>query len=72
MHCVSTLGKYGPQRKNLSSIIRGYKSSVTTFARKHDIIFAWQSRFNDRIIDDINGLMFCEQYILNNPANCEK
>ena len=72
MHCVSTLGKFGPQRKNLSSIIRGYKSCVTTFARKNDLIFAWQSRFNDRIIDDINGLMFCEQYILNNPTNYKK
>ena len=26
--------KFGPQRKNLSSIIRGFKSSVTTQARK--------------------------------------
>lgn len=69
MHRVSTLRQFGPQRKNISSIIRGYKSTVTTFARKNDIIFTWQSNFNDRIIDDINGLMYCETYILNNPTN---
>ena len=68
MHCVSTLQKFGPQCKNLASIIRGYKASVTTFARKNNLIFEWQPRYIDRIIDDKLGLMNCEQYICNNPS----
>jgi hypothetical protein len=31
--------KFGPQSKNLSSIIRGYKSGVKTFAVKNNINF---------------------------------
>jgi putative transposase len=38
------------QFKNLSSIIRGYKSAVTAFARKNNIEFDWQTRFHDHII----------------------
>ena len=40
----------GPQSKNLSSIIRGYKAAVTTFSRKNNFEFEWQPLFNDHII----------------------
>lgn len=59
MHCVSTTGKnqspqnqFGPQRKNLSSIIRGFKIGVTKNARLINPDFGWQSRFHDHIIRD--------------------
>ncbi|KOH44101.1 hypothetical protein [Sunxiuqinia dokdonensis] len=51
---VSTSGKpankFGPQSKNLASIIRGFKSAVTMGARKIDSEFAWPSRFHNHII----------------------
>ncbi len=72
MHGVFTQHRFGPQRKNLSSIIRGYKSAVTTYARKHDIIFGWQSSFYDRVITDSIDFMKCENYIDNNPSNWKK
>ncbi|WP_436415150.1 transposase [Petrimonas sp.] len=60
---------FGPQRKNLASIIRGIKSSVTGFANKNDIKFAWQSRFHDRIVRDYHELNRIADYIENNPFN---
>src|SRR5690606_7047610 len=45
MHCTSTLetpkNKFGPQSKNLASIIRGFKMAVTANARKIHVSFAW-------------------------------
>ena len=62
--------KFGPQYKNLSSIIRGFKSSVTTNARKiGNTEFAWQSRFHDHIIRDAKSFERIQNYILNNPKN---
>ncbi|MCK4813725.1 MAG: hypothetical protein KAT14_07300 [Candidatus Marinimicrobia bacterium] len=69
MHRISTMHQFGAHRKNLASIIRGFKSSVTTYAQKHHIIFGWQSRFYDRIINDSIDYMKCEHYIRNNPKN---
>ena len=80
MHGVSTTttnneltqnreNKFGPQRKNLSSIIRGFKSAVTTNARRINPYFAWQSRFYDHIIRDEKSLENIRRYIKNNPEN---
>ena len=70
MHCVSTeyKNRFAPQSKNLSSIIRGYKSAVTTFARKKGIIFDWQPRFHEHIIRSMEEYYRISNYILNNPA----
>ncbi|MBP8213669.1 MAG: hypothetical protein KAX53_07980, partial [Saprospiraceae bacterium] len=59
---------FAPQSKNLSSIIRGYKSAVTTFARKNNIEFEWQSRFHDHIIRSMDDYHRISKYILNNPS----
>ena len=32
IHCSSTRNKFGPQSKNLASIIKGYKTAVTIYA----------------------------------------
>ncbi|MBK2356587.1 transposase [Francisella hispaniensis] len=74
LHCVSTLGnhkqnKFGPQSKNLSSIIRGFKIGVTKNARKINPDFAWQSRFHDHIIRDEKSFNNICEYIKYNPAN---
>ncbi len=51
MHRVSTAtNKFGPQSKNLGSIMRGFKSAVTTASKKLNIEFGWQARFHDHII----------------------
>src|SRR5690606_42106974 len=55
--------KFGPQSKNLGSIIRGFKSSVTTDARKIDADFAWHPRFYDHIIRDYTSFINITNYI---------
>jgi REP element-mobilizing transposase RayT len=65
----TSTGKFGPQRKNLGSIVRGFKSSVTTYARKNDIPFGWQERFYDRIIRDDQEFERISNYIETNPEN---
>jgi REP element-mobilizing transposase RayT len=84
MHCVSTesripsipdppipvtINKFGPQSKNLASIIRGFKSSVTTNARKIHADFDWQPRFHEHIIRDDESYRRISEYIQNNPLN---
>jgi putative transposase len=72
MYCASTnandteyKNQFAPQSKNLSSIIRGYKSAVTTYARKNGIEFDWQPRFHDHIIRSMDDY---SNYIINNPV----
>ncbi|HUH73635.1 MAG TPA: hypothetical protein VLZ75_04445 [Chitinophagales bacterium] len=82
MHCASTNddgvptddgdnggNQFGPQSKNLASIIRGFKSSVTTYARKNNLSFNWQPRFHDHIIRSMNDYHRMLNYILTNPQN---
>ncbi len=61
--------KFGSQSKNLASINRGIKSAVTTYARKNNIDFGWQSRYYDHIIRDDDEYQRIKNYIINNPKN---
>jgi len=80
MHRVAAKGdfighsknKFGSQSKNLASIVRGFKSSVTTYARKQDIPFDWQPRFHDHIITTERDYFRIADYIINNPNNWQK
>jgi len=65
-HCVST---FGPQSKNLASIVRGFKTGVTHNARKLNPIFKWQARFHDHIIKNKKSFQNISNYIINNPRN---
>ena len=74
MHRVSTTNtettsqnSFGPQSKNLASIIRGFKSAVTKTARQIRPDFAWQPRFHDHIIRDEKSFQTISEYIINNP-----
>lgn len=74
MHSVSTeptkLGcknQFGPQSKNLASIIRGFKTGVTINARKIHADFAWQSRYYDHIIRNDESFRRIKKYIGENP-----
>ena len=61
--------KFGPQSKNLASIIRGYKIGVTKNAKPINPNWKWQSRFHDSIIPDELAFTRIENYIINNPKN---
>lgn len=65
----NTANEFAPQSKNLASIVRGFKSAVTTQTRKMgDTHFNWQPRYHDHIIRDAQSFHNIEQYIINNPA----
>jgi len=67
-HTIWQPNRFAPQSKNIPSIIRGYKASVTKFATMYQIPFAWQPRYFDRIIRTEKELNNIRRYIINNPA----
>lgn len=77
MHCVSTTNetpnvpknKFGPQIKNLASVIRGFKIGVTKNARLINPNFAWQPRYHDHIIRNDESFHRISDYIIKNPMN---
>ena len=64
-----TTNQFGPQSKNLASIIRGFKIGVTTNARPINANFAWQPRYHDHIIRNDESYHRISNYIINNPIN---
>ncbi|MFH0779303.1 MAG: transposase [Parcubacteria group bacterium] len=71
----SPFHKFGPQRGNLFSIIRGFKGAVSRraqnfFNHKNEPI--WQARFYDRIVRDRAALDQIRHYIRNNVANWQR
>lgn len=61
--------KFGPQRKNLPAVIRGFKGAVTRKARVINKGFAWQSSFYDHIIKEPRAYQQIAKYIIDNPVN---
>lgn len=59
--------KFWPQIRNLWSIIRWFKSAVTTYSRIHNIEFWRQPRFYEHIIRDEKELNNTREYINSNP-----
>lgn len=64
--------QFGPQSRNLASIIRGYKAGVTSHIRQFNPSFAWQPRYYDVIIRSDEAFENISQYIYNNPAGWER
>jgi len=60
---------FGPQSNNLGSVMRGFKSSVTMFARQHKTLFDWQRSYHDIIIRDERAWKNIRRYIRNNVKN---
>jgi hypothetical protein len=58
---------FGKQSHNLASIIHGYKSAVTTLARKQNLPFSWQSGYYDTILATEISLQKTRNYIEENP-----
>jgi REP element-mobilizing transposase RayT len=67
-HLSNSQNGFLPQSKNLASIIRGYKIAVTTYARKNNIVFDWQTRFHEYIIRSEDDYVKISNYIIDNPA----
>jgi putative transposase len=61
--------KFGPQSRNLASIVRGFKIGVTKHAKSSATNFSWQTRFHDHILRDTESLHKITEYIVNNPKN---
>lgn len=75
MHCGTTIGpknKFGPQSKNLPSIVRGFKISVTRSTRLIYPEFKWQPRYHDHIIRDEISFQRISKYIVDNPVAWSK
>ena len=74
---VSTFGKnetmqtIANQQGRLSTMIGGFKQSVTRYANANSISFAWQTRFHNRIIRDCDEINRIAEYIENNVARWE-
>lgn len=62
-------GKFGPQRKNLSSVIRGLKAAVTSQLKSTHPDFAWQPSYDDQILYTQRALENARRYVINNPKN---
>ena len=60
--------QFGPQRQNLASMMRGYKSGVKMHATVNQINFGWQPRYFDRVVRNQNELNRIRTYIENNPT----
>lgn len=63
---------FGPQSKNLGSVVRGFKIGVKKWATENDVPFEWQPRFYDRIIRNEKELSNVRNYILNNTSKWEE
>ena len=75
IHCVSTnkpQNRFGPQSKNLASVIRGFKIAVTKQARIIRADFAWQPRYYDHIIRNEKSYTAISEYIKYNPPKWEE
>jgi len=64
--------QFGPQKQNLASVIRGFKSTVTSFANRHNIDFNWQPRYHEMIIHNEESLIHIREYIESNPIKHAK
>ena len=64
------MSRISPKPGSISTIIRSYKSVVTTNAHLIDINFDWQSLFHDHIIRNSKSFETIQNYIADNPKNC--
>lgn len=63
--------RLSPKKYSLSTVIRSYKSAVTKWCNKNEILFEWQSRYFDRIIRNESELYNFRKYIELNPLKWE-
>lgn len=64
--------KFGPQSRNLASVVRGFKIGVSKKSRQLHPDFSWQARYHDRIIRNWLEHLKITRYIENNPRNWDE
>ena len=64
--------KFGPQSRNLASVVRGFKIGVSKKSRQLHPDFSWQARYHDRIIRNWLEHLKIARYIENNPRNWDE
>jgi REP element-mobilizing transposase RayT len=63
---------FGPQRRNLGALVRGFKGAAKTRIRQGGCgEFEWQPRYYDHVIRDEQDLQRIRAYIRHNPARWE-
>jgi putative transposase len=63
---------FGPQRKNLASVIRGFKGGVKRYCNKNNIPFQWQGSYHDWLLRSRSSLEKVRKYIRNNVRNWKR
>ena len=58
------INKFGPQTRNLASIIRGFKAAVKKYACMHSIEFYWASGYDEKLIQNNSDLEKVRHYLL--------
>jgi putative transposase len=66
-HLQPVKNDFQPQKKNVASIVRGFKGAVTKRARMIDPSFEWQSLYYDSIILNEMAHERISNYIVRNP-----
>ncbi|OED48282.1 hypothetical protein AB832_00280 [Flavobacteriaceae bacterium (ex Bugula neritina AB1)] len=61
--------KFGPQSKNLGSIMRGFKVGVKKYATLNKLDFEWQPRYYESIIRNGRSYYKVTNYIKSNPSS---
>ena len=66
---ITSVNLFGPQYKNVASIVRGFKIAVSCQAHLFTPRFQWQERFHDHVIRSEEAYDRIKHYILTNPKN---
>lgn len=59
---------FGPQSRNLASVIRGFKGAVQTFATLNRMPFKWQAAYHCNIVKSQKRVDIIRNYIKRNPS----
>jgi putative transposase len=62
-----TPNTFGPQSRNLPSVIRGFKGAVQTFATLNRMPFKWQGSYHCNIVNSQKRVDIIRNYIKMNP-----
>ena len=58
--------------QEIPKAINQFKSMVTNQCKKQNLLFGWQTRFFDEVVNTENKLKTFKYYIKNNPENWQK
>ncbi len=68
---IHKTNEFAPQSKNLASVVRGFKSSVTMKGRQINPEFKWQRKYHDHVIRNNTSFRQINKYIIENPMKTD-